>query len=281
MAKIKLVTDSSIQITPEEVARYDIHIIPLTIMIDSTVYVDGETLTRADFMDKMAAASALPKTSQPAIGQFVDLYDQLTEDGSEVLSVHMLESLSGTVNSARQAAEITKGKVTVVDSTFTDRGQAFQVLAAAKAIEAGQSMDQVLAAMKAVREHTKLTLAIDTLENMVKGGRLSRVSGMISSLLNIKVILEVKDGQLVALQKGRGGKTITKYVDNFIDEVTAATGVQAIALSYAGRKEAAEATGVRIQAAMPNVPVLVQATDPVIATHTGVGAFALAYYTAE
>ncbi|MFD1433179.1 DegV family protein [Lacticaseibacillus yichunensis] len=278
MAKIKLVTDSSIQLTPEEIETWDITVVPLTIMIDSTVYVDGETITRDEFMDKMAAASALPKTSQPPIGTFLDVYDKLTEDGSEVLSVHMLEAISGTVNSARQAAEICKGNVTVIDSTFTDRALAFQVLAAARLIKDGKTMPDILKAMATIRDHTTLVLGVSTLDNLVKGGRISRVSGMLSSLLNIKVILQVADGELNALQKGRGTKTLVKFVDSVADKLKTMTDVKAIGVSYAGGKSMAEEIAAKLRAAVPYVETMLRPTDPVIATHTGDGAFAIMYY---
>ncbi|MER1685935.1 DegV family EDD domain-containing protein, partial [Enterobacter hormaechei] len=99
MANIKIVTDSSVQLTPEEISQHNITVVPLTNMIDNTVYIDGETMTREDFMDEMEAAQNLPKNSQPAIGTFTDVFDKLTADGSQVLSIHMTETISGTVNS--------------------------------------------------------------------------------------------------------------------------------------------------------------------------------------
>ena len=279
MVKIKLVTDSSIQLTPEEIKQYDIHVVPLTIMIDSTVYVDGETITRAEFMDKMAAAAALPKTSQPAIGTFLDLYTELTADGSAVLSVHMLEAISGTVNSARQAAELCKGDVTVVDSQFTDRALSFQVLEAAKMIQADAAMPDILARMAVIRDHTKLVMGVSNLDNLVKGGRISRVSGVLSSLLNIKVTLEVTGGELKALSKGRGMKTLRKFADEVVASLDTLPNIHEIGVSYAGGREFAESIGEKIKAVLPEANLLVQPTDPVIATHTGDGAFAITYYT--
>ncbi|WP_179395479.1 DegV family protein [Lacticaseibacillus absianus] len=278
MTKIKLVTDSSIQMTPEELDQYDVHVIPLTIMIDSTVYVDGETITREEFMAKMAAATALPKTSQPAIGTFLDMFDALTEDGSEVLAIHMLEAISGTVNSARQAAELAHGKVTVIDSDFTDRSMAFQVIEAAKMIQAGHTVDEIVARLAEIRANTKLVLGVSNLDNLVKGGRLSRVSGMISTLLNIKVTLEVTGGELVARQKGRGMKTIHRFVDETVEKMKALENIQAIGVSYAGGLELATGVADKIRAALPNVPLMFRPTDPVIATHTGEGAFAITWY---
>ncbi|KRL43953.1 DegV family protein [Lacticaseibacillus manihotivorans] len=279
MAKIKLVTDSSIQLTPEEVARYDIRVVPLTIMIDSTVYIDGETITRSEFMEKMAEAKALPKTSQPAPGTFLDVFNDLTADGSQVLCVNMLQAISGTVNSARQAAELSDGDVTVVDCDFTDRAMAFQVIEAAKAIEAGADMDGVLARMTEVREHTILQMGVSTLDNLVKGGRLSKAAGVVGSLLNIKVVLQVADGELKVMQKGRGLKTLHRFVDGFVEKLQGLENLKEVGISFAGGEAYAQEIGNKIKAVLPNLPVLVRPTDPVIATHTGDGAFAIMCYT--
>ncbi len=278
MANIKIVTDSSVQLTPEEISQHNITVVPLTIMIDNTVYIDGETITRDDFMDEMAAAQNLPKTSQPAVGTFADVFDKLTADGSEVLAIHMTETISGTVNSSRQAAQIAKGKVTVIDSQFTDRAMAFQVLVAAEMAEAGKDMKTILDKLEQVGDNTTLVLGVTNLDNLVKGGRLSRVSGLISSFLNIKVILQLQNGELKALRKGRGMKTINNFIAETIAKMAKLSNIKSVGISTAGAKELGEDIGRRIAEVLPSVPILVRPTDPVIATHTGPGAFAITYY---
>ncbi|QHC81697.1 DegV family protein [Lacticaseibacillus paracasei] len=278
MANIKIVTDSSVQLTPEEISQHNITVVPLTIMIDNTVYIDGETITRDDFMDEMAAAQNLPKTSQPAVGTFADVFDKLTADGSEVLAIHMTETISGTVNSSRQAAQIAKGKVTVIDTQFTDRAMAFQVLVAAEMAEAGKDMKIILDKLEQVRDNTTLVLGVTNLDNLVKGGRLSRVSGLISSFLNIKVILQLQNGELKALRKGRGMKTINNFIAETIAKMAKLSNIKSVGISTAGAKELGEDIGRRIAEVLPSVPILVRPTDPVIATHTGPGAFAITYY---
>ena len=278
MANIKIVTDSSVQLTPEEISQHNITVVPLTIMIDNTVYIDGETITRDDFMDEMAAAQNLPKTSQPAVGTFADVFDKLTADGSEVLAIHMTETISGTVNSSRQAAQIAKGKVTVIDSQFTDRAMAFQVLVAAEMAEAGKDMKTILDKLEQVRDNTTLVLGVTNLDNLVKGGRLSRVSGLISSFLNIKVILQLQNGELKALRKGQGMKTINNFIAETIAKMAKLSNIKSVGISTAGAKELGEDIGRRIAEVLPSVPILVRPTDPVIATHTGPGAFAITYY---
>ena len=132
MSKIKIMTDSSVQLSPEEIEKYGITVVPLSVTIDGHTYTDGVDITRADFIQKMDEAEKLPKTSQPPVGLFVERMEELTADGSEVLGIFMAKTLSGTVDSARQAAEMVAGKITVIDCGYTDRSQGYYCIEAAK-----------------------------------------------------------------------------------------------------------------------------------------------------
>lgn len=279
MAKIKIVADSSAGLTEAEIKEHDITIIPLSVMIDGTVYVERETITNDQFPDMMEKASSLPKTSQPPIGKFTEAFDRLGEDGAEVLCVCMMESISGTVHAAEQAASLTKTPVRVIDCQTTDRAMAFQILEAAKVIEAGGTMDEAVAKMKEVFDHHKLYLAIDNLNNLVAGGRISRFAGTISSLLNIKVMLEVAGGQIHIAMKGRGIKAIHKEWDKILDQMANGPKVKGIGISHVkADKEVARLKG-KLNELFPGIEVTVRETVPVIATHTGLGACCLTYYT--
>lgn len=122
---IKILTDSSVQLTPAEIEKYNITIIPLSVELEGKQYIDGETITRPELVEYLRRG-ILPKTSQPALGRFLDLYEQLTADGSEVLAIMMADFLSGTYKTAVAAAEMVDGKVTVINSKSTDRGMAFR-----------------------------------------------------------------------------------------------------------------------------------------------------------
>ena len=143
-------TDSSVQLTPEEIKKYNITVVPLTITIDGHSYIDGVDITRSDFVKKMNEAESLPKTRQPPIGRFVETIEKLTADGSQVIGIFLAKALSGTVDAARQAVEIAgqTDNVTIIDSELTDRAEGFQVLAAAKDSQAGKSMDEIIAHVK-------------------------------------------------------------------------------------------------------------------------------------
>lgn len=277
--KIKIVTDSSVQLTTDEIKKYQITVVPLTVVIDDEVYTDGVDLSREEFMTKMGQAHNLPQTSQPSLGSFLDYYDDLARDGSEIISIHMTATISGTVNAARQAAQISKAKVTVVDSEFTDRAMAFQVLQAAQAAQTGASLDDILKIIKDIKAHTQLYMSVTNLTNLVKGGRLSKVSGLLSSLLNIKVILQLEHSELNAIHKGRGMKTIQSFYRKLLAELIAKPNVQMIGISHADAPELAQQLQAKITQVLPDVPVLVAPTSPVIATHTGAGALAIMFYT--
>lgn len=148
-------------------------------------------------MDMMANAKALPKTSQPPIGEFVELYDRLGEDGSEVISIHMTKGLSGTVEAARQASNLSSSKVTVIDSDFTDQGLSFQVIQAAKLAQVGAGVPEILAEIERVKQNTKLYIGISTLDNLVKGGRISRTTGLLSNIFNMKVVMDFENTELI------------------------------------------------------------------------------------
>ncbi|MCC4341755.1 DegV family protein [Limosilactobacillus reuteri] len=279
MAKIKIVCDSSAGLTDEEIKKYDITIIPLSVMIDGTVYVERETITNEQFPGMMKNAKSLPKTSQPPIGKFVDAFDKLGEDGSEVLCVTMMESISGTVHAAEQAAGMTKTKVTVYDSQSTDQVMGFEILEAAQVIEAGGSVEDAIAKMKEVLSKSELYLAIDNLDNLVAGGRISKFAGAISNLLNIKVMLHVYDGQIHIESKGRGIKSMHKEWDKILDEMARGPKVKRIGISHVDAGKEVERLLAKLKELYPEIEVTVRETVPIIATHTGMGACCLLYYT--
>ncbi len=278
MAKLKIVTDSSATMKPSLRDEYDIHIIPLSVMIDGTVYTDDENLTGENFMEMMAKAKKLPKTSQPPIGEFVNLYDELGKDGSEILSIHMSEKLSGTVGAARQASNITQSKVTVIDTETTDQSLAFAVMRAAQLAQEGKTSEEVLPEIQQMLKNTKLYIGVSTLENLVKGGRISRAKGLLSSILSIRVIMEFKNGDLFPIVKGRGSKTFNKWFERLKNELKENSTVKKIGISYAGGKEQCEKYKNELQELFPQLDIYLLHTTPIIATHTGKDAFAIMYY---
>ncbi|WP_395323301.1 DegV family protein [Levilactobacillus parabrevis] len=279
MAKIKIVADSSAGLTDQQIQDYNITIIPLTVMIDDTIYVERESITNQEFIEKMKTSKTLPKTSQPPLGKFVETFDKLGEDGSSVICFNMLAAISGTVHTAEQAAQLSKTDVTVVDTQYTDQAMAFQVIEAAKLAAEGADKQAILDRAVAVRDHTKLFMGVVTLENILKGGRLSRAAGMLTSLLNIKIVLQVTGGELKIRAKGRGMKTIDRYFDKVYEQIKQTPDIVSIGISHVEAFESIDKIQGHLHEILPDKNVLVRETVPIIATHGGPGAFALMYYT--
>ena len=280
MSRIIIVTDSTADLTEQEIQDFNIHVVPLNITIQEEHYLDGETITKEEFKNKMIASSELPMTAQPSIGRFVELYDELGKDGSQIISIHLMNSISGTVNAARQAADITESTVTVVDSDFTSRSMGIIVREAAQAAKEGKSAEEVLAVIESTRQRTKLYLTVLNLDNLIKGGRISRVMGAFSNLLNIKLFLEVINGKIEIVQKGRGLKSLQKKYDEVFEEMKACpTGIQEIGIMHAGLNEFNQSQIDTLRELFPEAKLTIVMTSPIIMSYTGVDAMAVTYLT--
>ncbi|WP_170238874.1 DegV family protein [Streptococcus suis] len=272
MLRIKIVTDSSTTIEPHLVEELGITVVPLSVMIDGVVYSDSD-LTEGQFLQLMRNAKSLPKTSQPPVGVFAETFTDLAKDGSQVIAIVLSHALSGTVEAARQGATLSGVDVTVIDSSFTDQAAKFQVVEAARLAQAGASKEEILAAIEQVREKTELYIGVSTLENLVKGGRIGRVQGLLSSLLNIRVIMTMKNHQLEPIVKGRGNKTFKKWLDEFIGQL-ADKKVAEIGISYSGAADFAQQMKEQLQPYLAK-DIAVLETGSIIQTHTGEDAWAI------
>ncbi|MCP9059912.1 MULTISPECIES: DegV family protein [Streptococcus] len=273
MTKIKIVTDSSVTIEPELVKQLDITVVPLSVMIDNVVYSDADLKEEGKFLQLMQEAKNLPKTSQPPVGVFAEVFEELSKDGSQILAIHMSHALSGTVEAARQGASLSTADVTVIDSSFTDQALKFQVVEAAELAQEGKDMEEILTRVEAVKNHTELYIGVSTLENLVKGGRIGRVTGLLSSLLNIRVVMQMKDHELQPIVKGRGAKTFKKWLDELTTTLSERS-VAEIGISYSGSADWAKEMKESLQTYVEK-PISVLETGSIIQTHTGENAWAI------
>lgn len=277
MKKIHIVTDSTADLTEEETLKYGIHVVPLSIQIDNESYIDGVNLDPEDFMGLMKNAKELPKSSQPAVGVFNELYDRLGGDESEILSIHMTGGMSGTVRSAEAAAEMSVSKVTVLDSTFISHALSFQVLEAAKMVARGKSMEEIVSRVEQVRNQTRLFVVVDKLDNLVKGGRIGKGRGLIGSLLKIKPIATLQDGVYTPVAQVRSHRQVISHLFKVFTEETAGKIIRGVGISHANGLAMAEPLKKLIEDAGFK-DVRLTFTTPVISTHTGEGAIGFMYY---
>lgn len=279
MPNIKVITDSSVQLSPEEIEKYGITVVPLSITIDDKTYVDGEDITRKDFIQKMDNAKELPKTSQPVIGRFVDEFKKLAADGSQVLGIFMAKCLSGTVDAARQASELVDFDVTIFDSGYTDRAMGFEVLEAAKMAQADKNLDEIIARLKQMQEQMHLEMMVPDLTNIIKGGRLGALAGRVATLLNIRLFLEMTTNVLNIKAKGRGKKFTKKFNQDLIEQVKNTPNIKHLGISYVDTPDDMEDLANELKKVNPNMDILVQETSPIIITHAGHGAYAVMFYS--
>ena len=272
MAKIKIVTDSSITIEPELVNDLDITIVPLSVMVDGVLYSDAD-LKEGEFLRLMKESTNLPKTSQPPVGVFAEVFEELSESADHIVAIHMSHALSGTIEAARQGATLANANVTVIDSSFTDQALKFQVVEAAKLAKEGVELEEILQKIEEVREKTELYIGVSTLENLVKGGRIGRVTGLLSSLLNIRVVMQMDNHQLQPIAKGRGDKTFKKWLVELEEKLKTAK-VAEIGISYAGTASFANEIKESLQAFVEK-PISILETGSIIQTHTGENAWAI------
>jgi DegV family protein with EDD domain len=277
--KIKIVTDSTGDLTEKEINDLDIHVVPLSITIDGETYLDRVELTPSSFLEKMRNSKELPKSSQPPAGAFLEKYDELGKDGSIILSIHMTGNMSGTVRSAESAAEMSSSQVKVVDSRFISRGLAFQVIEAAKLAKAGKSLEEILRSIEEIRNKTDLFVVVDTLENLVKGGRIGKGRAIIGSLLNIKPIASLAGGEYTPVAKVRSHSQVVKYLTSqFVDDVKGKT-IRGVGLVHADGMKLAQNIKNKIKEKTGFDEFEIGETTPVISTHTGIGAIGFMYYT--
>ncbi|MCM3571551.1 DegV family protein [Mesobacillus subterraneus] len=278
MSKIKIVTDSTCDLNNELIEKWGIIVVPLSISINGENYLDRVDISPKEFMEKMKASPDLPKSSQPPAGEFLKVYDELAADGFEIISIHMTGGMSGTVRSAESAAQMTRAKVNVVDSRFISKALAFQVLEAAQLAAAGKTADEIVARLNKIREQTRLFVVVDTLENLVKGGRIGKGRAMIGSLLNIKPIASLEGGEYTPVSKARSHSQVVKYLSNQFAADTEGKTIKGVGLVHAEGEGLAE----RIKAAVIETSgyddFSIEETTPIVSTHTGPGAIGFMYY---
>ncbi|HEO8421219.1 DegV family protein [Niallia sp. FSL W8-0635] len=278
MKKIKIVTDSTVDLSQEILEKYEIEVVSLSIFINDKTYLDRVDITPAEFIDKMMESEELPKTSQPSVGTFVEKYDELADKGYDIISIHMTGGMSGTVESAKSASQLTKARVFVVDSEFISKGLSFQVLEAAEMAREGHNVADILQRLNHIKKHTKLYVVVDTLENLMKGGRIGKGKAFLGSLLNIKPIATLDDGVYTPITKVRSRSQAVKYLASAFLEDSLGKKIKSVGITHAGSLDVAIKLKEAIEKATGFKKVDIDYTTPIISTHTGKGAIGFSYY---
>jgi len=264
-----VVTDSTADIAPDMARERGIDVVPLAVTIDGETLADG-VLTQEEFFQRMRTAPNLPTTSQPSAGAFMEAYERALATVDSVVSLHISSKLSGTVESARTAAEQFEGKVHVFDSLNLSWGLAWQVMDAVNAANEGLSADEALTRLERTRDQVKLIVGVDSLENLRRGGRIGAVSALLGSMLNLKVTLTVdKDGAFAPLGRSRGEKAAIEYTMDWIAKQMGDASSGRFAVGHGLSEERAHRIAESIKQRWDATELVIYEAGSVVSAHTG------------
>jgi DegV family protein with EDD domain len=217
---MQIVTDSGTDIIlhPNEMEALNITVVPLNVTLDGKTYREGIDIEPGEFYDLLDASENMPTTSQPSAGDFADTYRKLSEDGSEILSIHMTSGLSGTYNSALAGAEmVPEAKITHFDTKTLSAAAGWQVQAAAKAIKSGWMAEKALDLAKKIGDASESMYTLSELKYLIHGGRISHMKGLIASILNIKPLIGVEKVNGTYIQLGQM-RTFRRALQGLVDK---------------------------------------------------------------
>jgi DegV family protein with EDD domain len=266
--KLGIVTDSTSDIPQYLIEQYQLEVIPSVLIMDGKEYADGIGISREEFYRMLPSLKMQPTTAAPSIGDFSARYESLLTCGCDhILSIHAAGALTSILNIARQAANDFPNRVTCVDSTSLSLGLGFQVIAAAEAVELG--LRPALSAIEATRQRLHVSAALDSMKNLRRSGRVPKAVAMLGSLLQIKPLIELTDGEVRGIGAVRTTKQATDRMLRFLLE---GGPLERLAILHTGAESRAkEFLNELMSNASQSVPryILMVNVTPVIGTHVG------------
>jgi len=270
--KLGLLTDSTSDLPKYLIEQYELEVVPSILILDGKEYADGIGISREDFYKRLSSMQTPPTTAAPSIGDFSARYETLLTRGCDhILSIHAAGTLTTIINSARQAAQNFPEKITVIDSLSMSLGLGFQVIAAAEAAAeaAGVELQAALDTIDTTRKRLRLFAALDTMENMRRSGRVPAVVTVLGSLLHIKPLIEIANGEV----KPHGAVRTTKQANERMLNLLLQEGpLERLAILHTGAEpRAREFLNTLMQKASQAVPrdILMVNVTTVIGTHVG------------
>ena len=280
MSKIAIVTDSTSDIPKNMAKELDIKVIPLTVIFDKESFLDdGKDITISEFYKKIRSSEKLPTTTVPSPKYFIETYTDILKESESIISIHISSKMSGTVNSAEMAKKEMPGKdIEIIDSEYVHLPLSFLVLKAAQLAQEGKSKKEILKGIYDLKPKIKVLFVPSTLEYLKKGGRIGKAKGLIASLLEIKPILTIHDGEVSQFKTVRrwsqaktelieSMKTMVKNPQNLV-----------VAIGDSDAKEDAEEMYERIKETFNPKRILRVDIGTIVGTHLGPGGLCVTFY---
>ena len=275
MAPVRIVTDSTAFLKEETIKQYNITVVPLYVNFENEVILDG-SISNATFFDRLKKSAKMPFTSQPSPGDFVKVFEPILEQGDDIVTLVISSGISGTYESATNAAKLLDPKrIGVVDSIITSGGLAMLVKEASEAAIEGKTKDEIVELMEDKKRRLRLFFIPDTLEYLKKGGRIGGAQALLGTLLKIKPVLYLNSGKVDTYDKVR---TMKKAMGRIVDEIPPAKGPFTLTVVHGEAIDNANKLKDMIIERFPEAEVIIDELSPVIGTHAGPGVVGLCFY---
>lgn len=272
---VRIVTDSTCDLPPEMAAANGVTVVPLTVFFGEDPFLDGVEISADEFYERQQASKELPRTSQPSVELFQEAYAEVGNDGSEIVSIHLSSKLSGTLNAAQVAREVLKHEmhIDLIDSYSVSLGLGLIVLEAARAANSGASLPEVVATARRAMDRVSVHVLVDTLEYLQKGGRIGRARSLMGSVLSIKPILRVEDGEVAPFERVR---TRGKALERMYEIGSGMPRAKEMFVAAGGPADDALALIERLRPQLPHTEIHLGTIGPVVGVYTGPNAMGIA-----
>ena len=278
MKKVAVITDSSAYLPEDIVQSLDLHVVPLTLHWEEETYRDGVDIRAEEFYERLAEADSLPTTSQTTVGEFERLFKELLDQDFAVIAILISRGISGTVESALQAKELfPDAPIAVVDSKLVSMALGFMVMAVARAAQDGASLEECQAIAESVYPKIGVYFTVDTLKYLNKGGRINTAKRLLGAALNIKPIMEIRDGKIELVESVRSRKKASQRLLELTEKGIAGRAPVWISTFHAAAEADNQALMAEAEARFEPVETITTFVSPVVGTHTGPGTLSIAY----
>jgi DegV family protein with EDD domain len=277
---VKIVTDSLSDITSDLAGELGVTVVPLTVLFGHDQYLDRVTITTDDFYSRLVNGNVWPTTTQPTPKAFAEVYDELLGETDEILVIDASSKLSGTYQSAVGAKNMTekKGRIEVIDSKTVAMGLGLIVITAAMKAREGTGMDDLIEYVNGAVNRSHFVVYFDTLTYLAKGGRIGKAKELMGSVLSIKQILTVKEGEMTPLARKR---SLGAGMDYLYNHAGSFQKIEALAVEHTTTPDEADKLASRIKSLAPGKRIYRSTVSPVLGVHGGPGAIAVTVLETE